>query len=120
MKKLIIAAFCVMTLALTGCMGMGSLNHNTLNQTQVVLQQNNYKVVKTVEGKTHSFYFLGMGGNSQQTMKENAVNNMFKNAELKDGQAIINISTTTAVRTVLGIYMERDVTAYGTVIEFTK
>lgn len=120
MKKVIIAVLCVMSLILTSCTGIGMMNHNAINQTQVVLQSNNYKVVKNVEGVTQSTYFLGIGGNSQQTLKDNAVYKMFKEADLKDGQAIININYTTSNWTFLGIYLVRKVTAYGTVIEFTK
>ena len=118
MKKGIIVVLCVVALSLTGCVGLGSFDHNALNQTEVVLQKNNYKVVKNVSGSTYSWYLFGIGGNSSQTLKENAVNEMFKNADLQGSQALINISYTTATRTILGVYIEKRVTAYGTVIEF--
>ncbi len=44
---------------------------------------------------------------------------MMKNAKLKDGQAIINISYTTSVASMI-LYTEKYVTAYGTIIEFIK
>ncbi|MCR5822594.1 MAG: hypothetical protein K6F85_06755 [Bacteroidales bacterium] len=120
MKKIILASICVFSLALSGCAGFSSVNHNAVNQTEVVLQSNNYKVVKHVEGSTTSSYIFGIGGNTKQTMKDNAVSEMFKNADLQNNQAVININYTTASRTILGVYLETKVTAYGTVIEFTR
>ena len=49
---------------------------------------------------------------------DNAVEQMYKNANLKSSQAIINVNYSTSVRTVLGFYTQRTVTAYGTIIEF--
>lgn len=120
MKKIILIAVCAFALTLTGCAGFSSLNHNAVNQTEVVLQSNNYKVVKHVEGSTTSSYLFGIGGNTRQTMKDNAVSVMFRNADLQNNQAVININYTVATRTILGVYLETKVTAYGTVIEFTR
>lgn len=120
MKKIVLVALCIISLTLTGCVGFGSVTHNSVNQTEVVLQKNNFKIVKTVKGSTHSWYLFGIGGNSSQTLRENALDNMFKDADLKDGQAVINITYTTSTRTIMGVYLEKTVTAYGTVIEFTN
>ena len=43
---------------------------------------------------------------------------MYKNANLRGSQTIINVSYSTARRSILGIYVEKTVTAYGTIIEF--
>lgn len=45
---------------------------------------------------------------------------MFSKVTLKDGQAIANITFTTSVKTVLGVYTEMTVTAHGTLIELTR
>jgi len=118
-KKILIIVLCAVSITLTGCIGMGSLNHNSVNQTEVVLQKNNFKVVKNVQGSTHSWYLFGIGGNSKQTLRDNAANEMFRAAELKNGQAVVNITYTTSTRVIMGVYIETTVTAYGTVIEFT-
>lgn len=120
MKKIVLVALCIISITLTGCVGFGSAAHNSVNQTEVVLQKNNFKIVKNVQGSTQSKYLFGIGGNSSQTLRENALDNMFKEANLKDGQAVINITYTTSTHTVLGVYFEKTVTAYGTVIEFTN
>ncbi len=118
MKKTLLAVLCAVAFALTGCTGVSMLNHNSINQTEVVLQKNNYKVVKTVEGTVTSTYVFGIGGYSETSLKDNAVNQMYRNADLKDGQAVININTTVSIYTVLGVYTEKSATAYGTVIQF--
>lgn len=120
MKKILMVLVCALSLTLTSCIGFGSLAHESVNKTEVVLQKNNYKIVKNVEGYTRSWYLFGIGGNSSYTLKENAVNEMFKNANLTGSQAIINISTTVSTHTIMGVYTERKVTAFGTVIEFTE
>ena len=55
---------------------------------------------------------------TRTSLKDNAVNQMYRNADLKDGQAVININTTVSIYTVLGVYTEKSATAYGTVIQF--
>ncbi|MCR4658744.1 MAG: hypothetical protein K5650_00420 [Bacteroidales bacterium] len=120
MKRVFLILACALTLTLTSCAGFSSLNHNAVNQTEVVLQSNNYKIIKNVDGSTTSSYIFGIGGNTKQTMKDNAISAMFRNADLQNNQAVININYTVATRTILGIYLETKVTAYGTVIEFTR
>lgn len=118
MKKLLLIVACVATLGLASCTGVSYLN-NTV-QTDVVLSQNNYRILDKVEGTSESTYVLGFGGCSEKSLKDNAVNDMFQKANLKDGQAIANITYTTSVKTILGIYTEMTVTAHGNIIEFTR
>ncbi|MBR5092292.1 MAG: heavy metal-binding domain-containing protein [Bacteroidales bacterium] len=115
-KKRLVIIVGLLMMTLSGC-GVSRLD--TTLQTSVVLSQNNYKIIGSVQGSTQSFYILGIGGLSNETLKENAVNEMMKNAKLKDGQAIININYTTSVANMI-LYAEKNVTAYGTIIEFIK
>ena len=118
MRKLFLIAACVATLGLASCTGVSYLTNTA--RTEVVLSQNNYRVLNQVEGTSESTYILGFGGCSEKSLKDNAVNDMFSKVSLKDGQAIANITFTTSVKTVLGIYTEMTVTAHGTLIEFTR
>ena len=119
MKKLLMVFVAGITLFLfTGCMGSNKMVYNSLNQTQVVLSQNNFTVVGTAEGTFSTSYIFGLGGSSKSAMRENAVQQMFKNAQLKGSQTIIDVSYSTSVRTVLGIYIQKVVTAHGVIIEF--
>ena len=119
MKKLVLlASLCLAVVMFTSCIGTNSMTYNTLNQTEVILSQNNFNVVGTAEGSYTVHYVFGLGGSSKSAIRENAVQQMYKNANLRGSQTIINVSSSTSRRSILGIYVEKTVTAYGTIIEF--
>lgn len=112
-----------LALALTAVFSLSScatvLDHNlydNMTQTRVTLDSNNFTVVKTVEGTSTAKYIFGIGGPG----KENAIAELYKNAELSGSQKIIDISVVERYKTVLGVYNEVEYTAIGVVIEFTK
>ena len=70
MKKIILVLLCACALIFSSCAGFSSLNHNAVNQTEVVLSSNNYRIIKNVEGSTYSWYLFGIGGNTNQTLKD--------------------------------------------------
>ena len=119
MKKFIKGALLVCAVAMfTGC---GMMNHLTTNanvsETSVQLTTNNYRVVKQVSGTATETYVFGIGALSKNALAKNSYANMVANAELKDNQAIINITTTENTKNIL-VYTEREVTTTGIVIEF--
>ncbi len=119
MKKILLVVAMLLAVAMfSSCTGYNFLNYKTLNETHVVLDKANFVVVGQAEGSWSAEYVLGFGGYKTATLKENAIQQMYKNANLKSSQAIINVNYSTSVRTVLGFYTERTVTAYGTIIEF--
>lgn len=108
--------------ALTSC-GLGSnltSNQNSL-QTNVVLNKNNYKVVKTINGEATATYIFGIGGLSVKALRDNATSNMIKNAKL-DGkaQAIVNTQVSVKIAVVTPLYVKKIATAQAQVIEFTE
>ncbi len=130
MKKLIIFAAIAATLSLTGCSSYGRYVNQTKNtnliQTQVVLSNANFKVVKNVQtivlykGSTYRF--------SSQQLWNSAYAALLKEANLQGSQALINV-TVEQVQRVRGVktpdgYMDtsgyQSVQVSGTVIEFTK
>jgi len=121
MKKLaLLVSICAIMLAFSGCAGLHSFTYETLNRTEVVLSENNFRVVGPVEGTVSCTYIFGIGGMSKKTIRDNAVQQMFKNANLKGSQTIINVNVSMTHQTVLGIWTKEEVTAYGTIIEYTK
>ena len=84
-------------------------------QTQVVLDKANYDVVGTASGECTQVYILGIGGLSKKSMSE-----MYKNANIKGSQAIINANVQYKASTVLGVYSKVTAIANGTIIEFKK
>ena len=108
---------------LTGCAGLNQAQHvnNDVTQTSVVLSQNNYRIVGETSGTSTSTYILGIGGLSKTALTSNSRADMYANARLKDGQAIINVSTTVSYKVIAGpIYMQRIATTTGYIIEFVK
>ena len=89
-------------------------NFNQL-QTQVVLDKANYDVVGTDTGECTQVYILGIGGLSKKSMSE-----MYKNANIKGSQAIINANVQYKASTILGVYSKVTAIANGTIIEFKK
>ena len=104
----------------TGC---GMLNQLTTNvnmaETSVQLSTGNYKVVKNVSGAATETYILGIGGLSKTALAKNSYAEMVKNANLKDNQAIINVSTVENYKLYV-VYGVREMVTSGVVIEFTK
>lgn len=107
-------------LMFTGCVTLHDMTYPTLNRTDVVLSSNNFKVVRPVEGTVTFTYVFGFGGSNKKNMRDNAVQQMYKNADLKGSQTIINVNFSSTKQTILGVYVKEEVTAYGTIIEYTK
>ena len=122
MKKFSFLAIATACLLLLG--GCSAQFHQVSNQnhlgTQVVLSQNNFKVVGRVEGSNTTTKIFGIGGLSKKAMCDNAIANMFQNAQLTSSQAIANISFKSATAGVPPFYLQTTYTATGTIIEFTS
>lgn len=65
--------------------------------TEVQLNQANYRIVGTAQGYSRQVYVFGIGGLSQKSLKENAIMDMYENANLEGSQAIVNITTALTV-----------------------
>lgn len=123
MKKLfglfIVACFALM---LSSCVATGT-NFGTSSYAQSVaapFDQNNFVVVKRVEGEQTCNKFLGIGGLSDSYLKESAISNMYKNANLTSSQMIVDIHVVKSRAFILGfLYTTSIQKATGTVIEFT-
>ena len=122
MKKLLsrIAMAVAAVLLLASCGVGSSLTSNAnLNQTNVVLSQKNFHVVKNVEAETSATYVFGIGGLSQKALYNNAVAELTKKANLTGSQALINVTVKNSGKVILffGKVIYR---AEGTVIEFDE
>ena len=112
---------CALIAASLSSCGIGSnltSNQNSL-QTEVVLSQNNYKVVKSIKGEANATYIFGIGGLSSRALKNNAIAEMYKNAKLEGkAQALVNTQISVRIANILGVYMKKHVTAEAHIIEF--
>ena len=121
MKKLFILALTLGALMLTGCAAhIYSAKNANLSQTEVVLSQKNFRVVGMAEGHASATYICGIGGLSKKAIRSNAVSEMFKGANLKGSQAIININVKQAVGGVPPFFTRHTYIATGTIVEFIE
>lgn len=121
MKKILTFALVLGALLLTSCSAHFYASSNaSVAKTEVVLSQNNFKVIGQAEGVATITQVLGIGGCSQKEVRANAVGEMFKNANLTGSQTIININVKQAMSGVPPFYYRTTYSATGTIIEFTK
>ena len=126
-KQLIYSLLAIVTIGLTGCSSgyYVSNSHNVnLNQTQVVLSQANFQVVKQL-----SVTYVYTNENTQKfdanQMKESAYAALVKKANLTGAQTIINVTMEQIQRKSQSFWTilfapkcEQAVVVSGTVIEF--
>lgn len=120
MKKSIKLLFVAgLLLALSGC----STHLNTFalvqNSPEVILREDNFRVVGMAEATTSVNRILGIGGISRKAVRENAVAELFKNANLKGSQTIINITERVSLTGVPPFFTRHTITTVGTIVEFT-
>lgn len=122
MKKFIgCLAAALLAITLTSCGVSSNLTRNlNLNQTNVVLQEDNFHVVKTVEAEASATYILGIGGLSREALTSNAVAELTEKAELTGSQALVNVTVKEDVQAAYIFWMKRTVRAKGVVIEFDE
>lgn len=116
--KLLVVVLGVVVLTSCGSTYFHASNQND-TRTSVELTQKNFKVIKPVSGFSSATYIFGIGGASRGATRENAIGNMFNNANLTGAQTIANIYVQKHVSSVLGIYKRVSYSATGVVIEFT-
>jgi hypothetical protein len=120
MKKIVPISLFVMML--TSCASFNpNVTSTNVNQTQVVLTNNNFKVVKHVQGTATATYVFGIGGLKKKGLVAYARKQMFETADLKGPQTIISEHTEWKVAAVIpGVWGSVSVTTSGYVVEFTK
>ena len=123
MKKLFtICALVAVALSFTGCMGFSSLtatNHN-LTQTQVVLSESNFQIVGQAYGEATATYICGFCAVSKQALRNNAINEMTKNANLTGAQTLTNVTVSSSIHMITPLWMEVTYSATANIVEFTK
>ena len=120
MKKSIKLLFVAgLLLTLSGC----STHLNTFalvqNSPEVILREDNFRVVGMAEATTSVKRILGIGGISRSAVRENAVAELFKNANLTGSQTIVNITERVSLTGVPPFFTRHTITTVGTIVEFT-
>ncbi len=120
MKKLFtIFAVSIAILCLGSC-GVATSFPLSITETKVTLAENNFKIVGQAYGEASATYICGIGGLSKKALKNNAINEMSKNANLTGAQTLTNITTNASVKMITPLYVQVTYTATANIIEFTK
>lgn len=116
MRKLLLFA---VVLLLSSCSAhFYDVKDYNISQTQVVLDEANFEVVGVAEGSASVTRVFGIGGLSYKSLQGNAVADMYKSANLKGSQAIINVSFKVRKSGFMPIYSNTEYTATGIIVEF--
>lgn len=120
MKRYLSLGAVTIALLMTSC-GISKEAASNLNvsQTEVILAKKNYKVVGTAQGESTQNYWFGIGGMSSKSMKESAIAEMYRNANLSGSRAVINVNVSYKNKMML-IHYKKKAIATGTIIEFTE
>jgi hypothetical protein len=117
MKKSALLALLVAVLCLTGC-AVSSTVSNNFTETQVVLSENNFNVVGQARGEAKATYVVGIGGLGRKALRNNAIDEMSKNANLSGAQTLTNITTHFSIKMITPLYVQVTCTATANIIEF--
>ena len=120
MKKLFLICAVTFAVLCLGSCGVATAISNNISTTKVTLSENNFKVVGQAYGEATATYICGIGGLSKKALKNNAINEMSKNANLTGAQSLVNITTHASIKMITPLYMQVTYTATANIIEFTK
>ncbi len=113
MKKL---GFLILLTTLTGCVSFfdGSF------QSPSFATKDNFRIVKTIEGKAQATYVFGIGGSLRDGLVNEAKRNMYSMYPLKPNQNLTNITVDTKVTSFIFpvFYQSKVVFVSADVIEF--
>lgn len=116
-KNIILCAVAIAALSLTSC-GVTATTSNNVTETKVVLSEKNFKVVGQATGEAKATYVFGMGGIRKKALRNNAVNEMSKNANLSGAQTLTNITTHESWKVITPFFFQRTCMATANIVEF--
>jgi hypothetical protein len=120
MKTIKFFLCCLVAVLFASCVGLNTTPYaHNLPETKLILKDGNYKIVGQVEGEWSATYVFGIGGLSKKSLTNNAISEMYKNANLTGNQQIINITTTLSIEQWV-VYTKKRAIARGYIIEFEK
>ena len=95
------------------------VSNQNLSQTQVLLQNEKFRVLGEASGTARATYIIGIGGLSQKAIMNNAVADMYRQANLSGPQTIVNINVHSHVGGVFPFYYIVTYVASGQIVEFS-
>ena len=114
--KFIILAISILFLA--SC-GMNAGHMANVNNTQVVLDKDNYIYVGSATGEATSIWVFGIGPLGAQALVQQAKENLVSKVNLYDGsRALVNMTVDEKVRMVTPLFITRTIYISADVVEF--
>ena len=122
MKTLFVSLLLCAILALSSCgVNYATIANHNMNNTQVQLSSNNFKVVDKISGTAYVQYIVLIGGLKKKQLYEKAYSDLLAKANLiNSSKALINILTEEHYTFITPYYIRRTVTVSANVIEFTR
>lgn len=118
MKKIFtLFTVAAIALSLTGCGAAATVSQN-LTETKVMLSCNNFKVIGQAHGQAKATYVLGIGGLSRKALRNNAINEMSKNAKLTGAQTFANTTIHKSIKMITPLFVQVTYSATANIIEF--
>ena len=120
MKKVIYLSLLFVAMFFTSC-AFNTTNYQNQNSVNTVvdLSKADYEIIGTVEGTCQQTYVFGIGGLSKKSLNENALSDMYKNANLQTGEAIIYPTVSNSVGNYLIVNVVK-AKATGYKVKFKK
>ena len=121
-KVLLVLSLVAILFGMSSCQLHSPMTSNiNQNSTNVILQNNNYKIVQKVSGEAQADYIFFFGGFRKDGLIEAARAEMLENANLiGSSKAVINENVEYNTTTIAGVYTKVKVIVSGYVIEFTE
>lgn len=113
--------FIFLLILISSC-GINHANMQNINNnlTNVELSNKNFIVLDRVSGEATTTYILGIGGKSQKAMLQQAMSQMYSNANLSgSAKALINVTLESHTSYMI-VYSRTTYIASGNVVEFIK
>lgn len=119
MKKFFLAICAVLfaVLSFTSC-GITSTLSNNITETKVVLSEKNFKVVGQASGQAKANYVMGIGGLRRKALRENAIDEMSKNAKLSGAQTLTNVTIHSSMKLIGPFFIQVTYSATANIVEF--
>ncbi|WP_431471849.1 hypothetical protein I5168_11460 [Nonlabens sp. SCSIO 43208] len=118
MKRFLLT-FLMAVLFLTSCATHHGIPKNYIqNSTEVVLTQNNFKVIDIVKGESEASYFLGFGGLNKNGLVAEAKAKMLASAQLEGTSRTIINEVVEVKRSGIFFIKKYKVIVSGQLIEF--
>ena len=115
MKKFTLLSISI--LFLSSCM---TLHNGYLSPLSQGVDESEFRYVKTVYGESSATYFLGLGGGNKEGLIRLAKEDLRKNHQLQDGQALINFTVDDQFYTMFGIISQKTIIISADLIDRKK